>query len=1190
MQTAAAAVVPLLALAGGWLWLSRGPPGPHAASAPRTPARSSLSLGAAVAVALVLSAALAAGWVWLRRRNLGSLDVSTSSVAYNHDAFGRVFTWDKHRFYVHGRPVVLVSGEFHYWRLPDRSRWENVLAQYKASGLNAVRIYFHWGFHSPAEGVYHFDGNRDIEYLLGLCEKLHLFVLAAPGPYICAETQGGGIPQWVVAKRNVRIRHSSATMFRTYDPEFSALSAQWLNAILPIFVRHQITTNPRGCILALQIENESFELFKSIPLGLSDDMRHLAKTARDAGISVPLFTNDGWEEGSFVARDDSQLVLGKPTFGIDLYGFDKYVVFCPTSAPLATIGGGAKDTSTWPEWSPADVTSALDRTEATVRQFGGGAAASPIFIPELQGGWFNHYTVPHTFDDVYSFYGEPYTRMILDSVVAQGSTAFSFYMFYGGTNWGTIGDPDVYTSYDYSACIREFGHLSGRGRQLRLAAAFVRSFSDLVSATEAECNSLRCSSLQINASLGGYLAARRRTTGLELVDFVFLRNFSPSKAATANITVTRPNREPVMLKSRLPYKHSFIALGNYTAPNGLRLMLATMPVHLRVRPSPETEVWIVQTDDVISGQLAFYGSVDVHGSLSPNTRREDDVTIISFQGHRGWAKIVPAGAADAKPLIVVALSGRDLYTMQPVFEDEYWRGHHANLESLGSASVGLPLAVLWGAYTARLDVAERKLHLEREQGDNAVYAISVDALGTLAGFGKVPDTDAYSGADVITRLALGEPTAASAVAAASLPVASQLADVGARLVDFESMPWMPLQMKPNSTTAPAADAIDFGFTSGHVLYRISFNVERVPIAGLRLDINLRHRGTLYLNHFLLGGHITYSLGIFRPGSKNGPDVDIGAWQGYALPASLLRRGANQIVVVVESLGLNRQPFSLNDVRSPRGVIGAKISRVGGASALMSVFGINKPKALADREAATHEAILAEVDAAAKSASAESSDATRPAAKAAEPLAATGPEMERLASSVRWEIAGVDVRTLDCAFTHTGIPGEPDVADDGAFAPTSDADSELNPATGIHVFRAAPNGSAAPVWFRASFDLSPELQDAPVRAPLRLHMTGTGTAHVSINGVLIAKFYGNGDSPQKDFYVPEGLVRQRGNMLRLLVYGDGEKAHLLPTGRDWVGVEFRFWRINGTAGSLAQSSGNLDEAGPAFVLQQTTISV
>ena len=29
-------------------------------------------------------------------------------------------------------------------------------------------------------------------------------------------------------------------------------------------------------------------------------MRNLSKIARDLGITVPLFTNDAWEEGSFV--------------------------------------------------------------------------------------------------------------------------------------------------------------------------------------------------------------------------------------------------------------------------------------------------------------------------------------------------------------------------------------------------------------------------------------------------------------------------------------------------------------------------------------------------------------------------------------------------------------------------------------------------------------------------------------------------------------------------------------------------------------------------------------------------------------------------------------------------------------------------------------------------------------------------
>ncbi len=61
------------------------------------------------------------------------------------------------------------------------------------AGLNCIRIYFCWAVHSPDQGNYCFDGNRDVEFLLNLCEELELFVLAAPGPYICAETQAGGL-------------------------------------------------------------------------------------------------------------------------------------------------------------------------------------------------------------------------------------------------------------------------------------------------------------------------------------------------------------------------------------------------------------------------------------------------------------------------------------------------------------------------------------------------------------------------------------------------------------------------------------------------------------------------------------------------------------------------------------------------------------------------------------------------------------------------------------------------------------------------------------------------------------------------------------------------------------------------------------------------------------------------------------
>ena len=35
----------------------------------------------------------------------------------------------------------------------------------------------------------------------------------------------------------------------------------------------------------------------------------------------------------------------------------------------------------------------------------------------------------------------------------------SYYMGVGGTNWGWLPDPDVYTSYDYGSAIRETGEI-----------------------------------------------------------------------------------------------------------------------------------------------------------------------------------------------------------------------------------------------------------------------------------------------------------------------------------------------------------------------------------------------------------------------------------------------------------------------------------------------------------------------------------------------------------------------------------------------------------------------------------------------------------------------------------------------------------------------------------------------------------
>jgi beta-galactosidase GanA len=281
----------------------------------------------------VIPVILAGFFFYSHHRTYGNLDISTSSVAYDRVRYHDLLDWDKYALTIEGEPTQIYSGEFHYWRVPDRERWSTILKQYRSAGFNTIRIYFHWGYHSPDEGTYVFDGNRDIDYLLTLCEEIGLFVLAAPGPYICAETQAGGYPLWLVAKRELNIRHNFIMLWRVYDPTFANYEIEWLNQILPIIGKHQITENKdgkKGCVLGVQIDNELFENMKNLlPVGLHDQMRILAKAARDAGITVPLFSNDGFEEGGWVPRPEldnkKKSFWEKSKFGIDLYGFDKYV-------------------------------------------------------------------------------------------------------------------------------------------------------------------------------------------------------------------------------------------------------------------------------------------------------------------------------------------------------------------------------------------------------------------------------------------------------------------------------------------------------------------------------------------------------------------------------------------------------------------------------------------------------------------------------------------------------------------------------------------------------------------------------------------------------------------------------------------------------------------------------------------------
>ena len=133
---------------------------------------------------------------------------------------------------VDGQRLSLWSGEFHYWRLPSPDLWRDVLEKMKAGGYNAANIYFHWGFHSPAPGVYDFTGIRDVDRLLDIAAEVGIYVIARPGPYINAETDGGGLPAWL---------DRLAVQKRSNDPVNLAYSDEWLSQIQPHYEKWEAT-------------------------------------------------------------------------------------------------------------------------------------------------------------------------------------------------------------------------------------------------------------------------------------------------------------------------------------------------------------------------------------------------------------------------------------------------------------------------------------------------------------------------------------------------------------------------------------------------------------------------------------------------------------------------------------------------------------------------------------------------------------------------------------------------------------------------------------------------------------------------------------------------------------------------------------------------------------------------------------
>ncbi|WP_281179662.1 glycoside hydrolase family 35 protein [Streptomyces violens] len=330
-----------------------------------------------------------------------------------HGAGGREFRVGQREFVLDGRPMRLLSGALHYFRVHE-GHWDHRLAMLRAMGLNCVETYVPWNLHEPRPGEF-----RDLDALgrfLDAVRRAGLLAIVRPGPYICAEWENGGLPHWLTGPLGRRVR--------TRDEEYLRAVDAWFAALLPQIAERQCDRG--GPVIMVQVENE-YGSYGSDAVYLA----HLADRLRALGVTVPLFTSDGPED---------HMLTGGSVPGV-----------------LATVnfGSGAREAF------------------ATLRRH---RPDGPLMCMEFWCGWFSHWSTGPEGQSPGSAgpEGQEAVRDAEDAAAAlreilECGASVNVYMAHGGTSFGgwaganrdgVLQDgallPTV-TSYDYDAPIDERG-------------------------------------------------------------------------------------------------------------------------------------------------------------------------------------------------------------------------------------------------------------------------------------------------------------------------------------------------------------------------------------------------------------------------------------------------------------------------------------------------------------------------------------------------------------------------------------------------------------------------------------------------------------------------------------------------------------------------------------------------------------
>ncbi|KAI1212695.1 glycoside hydrolase family 35 protein [Annulohypoxylon truncatum] len=476
---------------------------------------------------------------WTIRNYDWSMAAAPNIIAENNGkSWQDAVTWDEHSLYIKGERVMIMSGEFHPWRLPVPSLWLDIFQKVKAMGFNCVSFYSNWALLEGKPGNFSAEGVFAYEQFFEAATKAGVYLIARPGPYINAEVTFGGFPGWLQRVKG---------HLRTPDEDYLAATDNYAAQIGAIIARAQVTNG--GPVILYQPENE-YTVGVSIPFPSGKYMQYVEDQARNAGIVVPLISNDAVALG----RNAPGTGLGE----VNIYGHDAYPVMFDCGNP-----------STWPPL-------ALSGTYHQIHEL--QSPSTPFSLVEFQGGAYDPWGGPG-FNNCAAFINHEFERVFFKNNFAAGTTIHNIYMIYGGTNWGNIGHPGGYSSYDYGAAISEDRTVTReKYSELKLEAECLKVSPDYLTAqpgtalvwTYATNAAVTVTRLGGNSTLGS-------------ASFFIVRHSDYSSTASDNYTMKLPTSEgdlsiPTLFDTlTLHGRDSKIVVTDYDV-RGIRLLYSTAEI------------------------------------------------------------------------------------------------------------------------------------------------------------------------------------------------------------------------------------------------------------------------------------------------------------------------------------------------------------------------------------------------------------------------------------------------------------------------------------------------------------------------------------------------------------------------------------------------------------------------------------